>query len=82
VPISRINNLAYWDRLLVSATQNGNPLQQLTRNLHGLNLYIVANAELVDGDQLIAAFQPGPRLNGEPDLPSAARLRQGWGRQM
>ena len=49
---------------LISAAQNGNLLQLLTRKLHGLNLHVVTNAELIDRHKLIAAFQPGPRFDG------------------
>jgi hypothetical protein len=39
-------------------------LQLLPWKLHGVNLHIIADAKLIDGDQLIAAFQPGPRFDG------------------
>ena len=56
-----------------SGAQNGDLLQLLPRNLHGFSLDIIAHAELVDGDELIAAFQPGPRFNGQGDFPGIGR---------
>ena len=36
--------------------QDGNLLQLLTRNLYGFDLDVVADAEFIDGDELIATF--------------------------
>ena len=59
-----------------SVAQNGNPLQLFTRQLHGFNLHMIANAELVDGHELSAAFQPGPRFDGQGHFPTTCRPRQ------
>ena len=45
-------------------------MQLLTGKLHGLDLPIVANAELIERHELPAAFQPGPRFEGERDVPT------------
>ena len=55
-------------------SQNGNPFQLFTRKLHGFNHHVVTNAKLVDGDELITAFQPGPRLDGKSDFLTTALL--------
>ena len=61
---------------LISTAQNGDLLQLLTRKLHGLNLHVITNAELIDGHELIATFQPGSRFDGQGHFPSTAGPRQ------
>jgi hypothetical protein len=56
--------------------QNADLLKLLTRKLHGLDFDIIAHAELVDGNELIAAFQPGPGFDSQGDLPGIACSRQ------
>jgi hypothetical protein len=48
------------DSSFSGTVQDRDLLKLLTRKLHGFNLDIIADAEFVDGDELIATFQPGP----------------------
>ncbi len=60
---ARRHGMRDFEALPITA-QNGNLLQLLTRKLHSLNLHVIAHAEFVDGHELIATFQPGPRFDG------------------
>jgi hypothetical protein len=54
---SDLNSLSF-------TAQDRNLLQLLAGNLHGFDLHIIAHTKFVDGDELIPALQPGPRLDG------------------
>lgn len=59
--------------LVTSGAQHGNPLQFLTWDLYGFDLDVIADAELINGDELVAPFQPGPRLDGQGHFPGTSR---------
>ena len=48
------------DASFLCTVQDRNLLKLLTRKLHRFNLHIIADAEFVDSDELIATFQPCP----------------------
>ena len=49
-----------YDSSFPCTIQDRDLLKLLTRKLHGFNLDIIADAEFVDSDELIAPFQPSP----------------------
>ena len=62
---------------LVTGAQNGNPLQFLTWDLYGFDLDVIADAELINGDELLAPLQPGPWSDGQGHFPGTSRPVQG-----
>ena len=57
-----------------ASAQDTDLLKLLTWNLQGLNLHVIAHAEFIDGDELIAAFQPRARFDGQGDFLTTTRL--------
>ena len=49
-----------YDASFPCTVQDRDLLKLLARKLYGLKLDIIADAEFVDSDELITAFQPGP----------------------
>jgi hypothetical protein len=74
--IGRDGTIGYDGSLPSPNPQHSDLLEFLTRNLYGFCLHIIAHAELIDGDELVATFQPGPRFDGQVHLPSPSRPGQ------
>ncbi len=55
-----------------SSAQNSDLLYLLTWDLHGFDFDIIAHTKLINGDELIAAFQPCPWFDGQGHFTPAA----------